>query len=308
VIHLALVALLACQDDAVEAHLKALSHADSAVREKAASELLKTPFDKLHLLDQRLKDPDEKVSGPVRKAMRHVLEKGLGSRKARFELRPMAGRKVMEDWVAAGADPKKPPKGHEAVAYADKVEKAAGFERDWVLVEPACITHEDIADAVAEMDMGFREAKWLIQFEIKPESADKFDTAAGELFKRAPRGHLAILLDGKIISAPTVHAERFGGKGVIQGSFTEEEARDLARILKGHWLESSMRADREKEGAAAPEKTIEAVRGLRGLDKVTIKPDGAGLDFTGFVDVEETNLISLWQALRDRGYRLVPKK
>jgi preprotein translocase subunit SecD len=307
VIALALAAILACQDDSVEAHIKALSHADPAVRKKAAENLAKSPYDKLPVLEKHLDSPDKEVGAQVRLAMRRVLESKLGSRKARFELRPFAQRAVMEVWVDEGADPKKVPKGHELVTYADNAEKAPGFERDWVLVEPACVTQDDIAEAQPEPDMGFREAKWLIRFELKALGAEKFDKAAADLFKREPRGTLAVIIDGKIISAPIVNAERFGGKAVIQGPHSEQEARDMARILKGHWLESSMRADRDKD-AAPPEKTIEAIRGIRGLDKVTIKPDAAGLDITGFVDTEETSLLDLWRSLRERGYRLVPKK
>ena len=308
-IALALAALLACQDDSVEAHIKALSHADPAVRKKAAEELAKSPYDKLPVLEKHLANPDQEVGAQVRLAMRRVLESKLGSRKARFELRPFAQRAVMEVWVDEGADPKKVPKGHELAAYADNAEKAPGFERDWVLVEPACVTQDDIADAQPEADMGFREPMWLVRFDLKAAGAEKFDKAATDLFAREPRGHLAITLDGKIIWAPLVNSPRFGGKCVVQGHYSEDEAKNLARILKGHWLESSMRANRgEKDGATPAEKTIDVIRGIRGLDKVTIKRDAAGLDITGFVDTEETNLLDLWRVLRDHGYRLVPKK
>ena len=43
---------------------------------------------------------------------------------------------------------------------------------------------------------------------------------------------LAIVLDDKVISAPNINQEIRGGRGVISGSFTLEEAQDLARILK----------------------------------------------------------------------------
>ena len=43
---------------------------------------------------------------------------------------------------------------------------------------------------------------------------------------------LAIVLDDKVISAPNINDEIRGGRGVITGRFTLEEAQDLARILK----------------------------------------------------------------------------
>ena len=305
---LALGALVFCQDDSIEANIKALAHSDPAVRQKAAEALAKLPYDKLPVLEKHLGSPDNAVGDQVRLAMRRMMEANLGTRKVRFELRPFAEKAVMDLWVGAGSDAKSVPKGYEAVQYAEKAEQAPGYEYEWVLVEPACVTQDDVADAAADADMGFREAKWLIRFELKDGGAEKFDKAAADLFKREPRGTLAVIIDGKIISAPIVNAERFGGKAVIQGPHSEAEARDMARILKGRWLETSMRANRAKDGASTAEKTTEVVREIRGFDKVTIKPDPAGLEITGFVDIETANLLDLWRILRDRGYRLVPKK
>ncbi len=42
---------------------------------------------------------------------------------------------------------------------------------------------------------------------------------------------MAIVLDGEVISAPTIN-QAIGSSGVIQGSFTTEEARTLAKLLK----------------------------------------------------------------------------
>ena len=47
-----------------------------------------------------------------------------------------------------------------------------------------------------------------------------------------PSRQLAIELDGEIMSAPTVNARQFNGNVQITGSFTESEAKQLARVLK----------------------------------------------------------------------------
>lgn len=39
---------------------------------------------------------------------------------------------------------------------------------------------------------------------------------------------LAIVIDGQVYSAPVIRTEIVGGKGQISGSFSEQEARDLA--------------------------------------------------------------------------------
>jgi preprotein translocase subunit SecD len=42
---------------------------------------------------------------------------------------------------------------------------------------------------------------------------------------------LAIIIDGQICSAPKIMAEIAGGKAEVSGSFTEQEARDLAKKI-----------------------------------------------------------------------------
>ena len=43
---------------------------------------------------------------------------------------------------------------------------------------------------------------------------------------------VAIVLDDNVYSAPTVQSEITGGSSEISGSFTAEETRDLANVLK----------------------------------------------------------------------------
>jgi preprotein translocase subunit SecD len=63
----------------------------------------------------------------------------------------------------------------------------------------------------------------------------EFNKEGGELFAKITREHkkeiLAILLDGKVISAPVIVDEISDGKAQITGSFTPEEARNLVRNL-----------------------------------------------------------------------------
>jgi len=303
---LLLTALLVCQDP-VEASLKLLSDKDPAVRDAATADLMKTPLDKLALVEKRLKDPDPDVALRVRKVMGFVLKHNFGLRMTRFELRPMAPLKVMEDWIKAGADSKKPPAGCEAVRYSEGARKAEGYGQEWVLVGPTCCTSEDVVEAEAEPDTN-RRGSWRIAFQLSPNGREEFDRVAAELHKREPNGVLAILLDGRIVSAPIVRSPRLGGKGWVQGDYTEKEAGEVAGILKGDRLESFILIGREKEGAEDPAKTMDAVRAIKGLENVKSKPEATGLRITGFVTTEEVDLIQLWQVLRDRGYRLESRK
>lgn len=62
-----------------------------------------------------------------------------------------------------------------------------------------------------------------------------FNAEGGELFERITREHtgerLAIFLDGELLSAPNINEPISGGKAIISGGFTPEEARDLAENL-----------------------------------------------------------------------------
>ncbi len=61
-----------------------------------------------------------------------------------------------------------------------------------------------------------------------------WNTLAAECFNATatcPTRQLAIELDGEVISAPTVQQPSFTGSVQISGSFTESEARNLARVL-----------------------------------------------------------------------------
>lgn len=310
-IALVLAALIAFQDEAIEANIRALANEDIAVREKATADLLKTPLAKLDLLSNHLTDSDAETCVRVRKVMTQVLTSNLGSRKARFQLRPFAAPEVMKEWIAQGADLKKPPKGYEAVAAnPNKLNFQDDYKiyrREWVLVQSACITQDDIESARPEQDLRTSNGHWSVRFALTESGSKKFDTAAEQLFNRDPKGLMGILVDGSVLSAPAMQANRFGGSGVISGEFSEKEARDLATVLKGDWLESSIRANREKESAATPEKILGFLHGMRGLEKAVIQADPTGLIITGYVDIKEVDLPSLWQSLRERGYRLAPK-
>ncbi|NNE86318.1 MAG: protein translocase subunit SecD, partial [Alphaproteobacteria bacterium] len=50
----------------------------------------------------------------------------------------------------------------------------------------------------------------------------------------------AAVLDGKVISAPVIQTAIFGGSGVITGNFTQQEATDLALLLRAGALPTSL--------------------------------------------------------------------
>jgi preprotein translocase subunit SecD len=75
----------------------------------------------------------------------------------------------------------------------------------------------------------------VIGFSFTPEGAPKFGALTG-----ANVGHqLAIVLDNKVVSAPRINS-KIEGEGVIEGSFTQQQASDLALVLRSGSLPASL--------------------------------------------------------------------
>ncbi|MEX0833176.1 MAG: protein translocase subunit SecD [Actinomycetota bacterium] len=68
---------------------------------------------------------------------------------------------------------------------------------------------------------------WSISFALTKDGSAKF----GEVTRKLVEEQLAIILDQQVISAPRVVSAITGGSGEITGSFTEQEAKDLATVL-----------------------------------------------------------------------------
>lgn len=71
-------------------------------------------------------------------------------------------------------------------------------------------------------------ARLNVGFQLDREGAIIFSRATGDNIGR----RLAIVLDGLVASAPTIQTKIPGGEGRITGSFTDEEANDLAIVLR----------------------------------------------------------------------------
>jgi preprotein translocase subunit SecD len=88
------------------------------------------------------------------------------------------------------------------------------------------MTGDVIADARMEMGQGLNQPHVAIQF--NPRGASLFDRIAAEHVNQ----RLAIILDNNVYSAPVIRQAHYGGRAVIEGNFTPEEAHDLAIVLR----------------------------------------------------------------------------
>ncbi|MGB8275379.1 MAG: protein translocase subunit SecD [Alphaproteobacteria bacterium] len=97
----------------------------------------------------------------------------------------------------------------------------------------------------------------------RPVVSFRFDTLGGKMFGDATRENvgkqLAIVLDGKVISAPVIREPILGGNGIISGSFTTEEAKDLALLLRAGALPAPLTVIEERSvGPSLGEDSIRA--------------------------------------------------
>jgi preprotein translocase subunit SecD len=86
----------------------------------------------------------------------------------------------------------------------------------------------------AGVDIDPQTGAWLVNVDLSGSGEDDWNALAAECFNgtpSCPTGQLAIVLDDVVQSAPRVNQPVFTGGVSITGSFTEEEARDLAEVL-----------------------------------------------------------------------------
>jgi preprotein translocase subunit SecD len=98
-------------------------------------------------------------------------------------------------------------------------------ETVYYLVRKAAVVRgNDLRNARPTLDTNNQPA---VNFQLSREGARKFGTATGENVGR----RLAIILDGRVQSAPTINS-RIDTDGIIEGSFTNQEVSDLALKLR----------------------------------------------------------------------------
>lgn len=100
---------------------------------------------------------------------------------------------------------------------------------------PTLLTGSAVEDATA----GVANGVWQVnpKFREGPKGIDEFNAAGAKCFAKdaqiCPSGRLAIVLDGQVISAPSINSASFARDQIqITGSFDEVSANDLALSLR----------------------------------------------------------------------------
>src|SRR3989449_2503824 len=102
----------------------------------------------------------------------------------------------------------------------------------YLVKKVAAVTGRDLRNARPSLDENNRPA---VSFTLNSEGGRKFGKVSGENIGR----QLAIILDGRVQSAPTLES-RITTEGRISGSFTQEEVQNLSLILRSGALPASL--------------------------------------------------------------------
>lgn len=107
-------------------------------------------------------------------------------------------------------------------------------ENVWYTIEEVpVVSGEDLTNAKGDFDQNGRPA---VAFQFDARGARAF----GDYTAQNIGAPFAIVLDGKVISAPVIQSHIPGGSGIITGNFTVEEANRLAVLLSAGALPASM--------------------------------------------------------------------
>jgi len=102
-------------------------------------------------------------------------------------------------------------------------------------VGPVSLTGSALETARANLG---NSGQWVVAptFKSGSDGIGGFNGVAGQCFSKGstcPTGQLAIVLDGRVLSAPSINSQSFKADQIeISGSFTERTAKDLATALK----------------------------------------------------------------------------
>ncbi len=125
-----------------------------------------------------------------------------------------------------------PPPGTEVMPSAEQP------GRVYVLQRQVMVGGETLVDS----QPSFQEGMPVVSF--------RFDGLGGKRFADATSKNVgrlfAIVLDGKVISAPVIREPILGGSGVISGRFTTQEAQDLALLLRAGALPAPLQVLEER--------------------------------------------------------------
>ena len=130
---------------------------------------------------------------------------------------------------------------HGVVPPGSKIVRSADLSSESILVikKNVIVSGGNLNNAKVSFD---RDSRPVVNFSFDNLGAKKFANVTSK--NRGKR--LAIILDGKFLSAPTINEPILGGDGVISGNFTVESANELALLLRAGALPAPLKIIEER--------------------------------------------------------------
>jgi preprotein translocase subunit SecD len=108
-------------------------------------------------------------------------------------------------------------------------------EKPYLIENKTLMTGEAISDANVRIDTR-KGGQPYVQIEFNSSGAAHFEQLSGENVGR----NLAIILDNTVYSAPVIKTKISGGSAIVEGQFSQEEAKELAIVLRSGALPATI--------------------------------------------------------------------
>jgi preprotein translocase subunit SecD len=122
----------------------------------------------------------------------------------------------------------------------------------YILSRSAIVTGRDLRGATENRSTQ-NPGQWQINFTLSPDAARRFGPFTEQNIGR----QMAIVLQHRVYSAPNIHG-RIEDTGVIEGSFSQDSAHDLALVLRAGALPASIKY--LSEGTVGPSLGADSIR------------------------------------------------
>ena len=123
---------------------------------------------------------------------------------------------------------------------SDKASEADGRARQYVVQRRIAVSGERLTDA--QPSTNNQTGEWVVSFKFDGQGARQF----GAITRENVGKPFAVVLDGKVITAPVIREPILGGTGQISGSFTAQSASNLAVLLRAGALPAPIKILEER--------------------------------------------------------------
>ncbi len=141
----------------------------------------------------------------------------------------------------------RPPPGSEVLPSDDR-----SGPPSWVVRKKIEVDGGELETASAALDQ--RTGQWIVNFRFNSNGGRKFANVTKDNVGKP----FAIVLDGKVISAPVIREPILGGSGQISGNFTVQSANDLALLLRAGALPAPLSVIEER--SVGPDLGADSIR------------------------------------------------